>query len=113
MSREQDHGLPPLSVLLAWQRRGSAFGDALSAAGGWDALAANAATPSQAAAAIAQADKIVMADFSVLMAVLDAEDNAALEAPPTSAPPIPRSLPGSWGAARTAQPLAGSWGGLR
>src|SRR5688572_5068465 len=71
--------LPPLSVLDAWRRRGSAVKDKLTEAAMWDAAAANAATPAQAAACIAAADEIVMSDYALMMVVLDEEDRQEAE----------------------------------
>src|SRR5687768_3340026 len=70
----QDLQLPPLAVLAAWRRRGSAVLDDLTEAAAWDALAMNAISPTQAAACISRADAIVLGNVEVLQAVLDDED---------------------------------------
>jgi hypothetical protein len=92
--------LPPLSVLAAWRRRGSAILDDLTEAAAWDALAANAVSPAQAAACISRADEIVLGNVTVLHAVLDEEDRAAAQV--VGMLPIGNTpaLAGSWAAIR-------------
>jgi hypothetical protein len=97
----QDLQLPPLSVLGAWQRRGSAVLDDLTEAAAWDALAANAMSPAQAGACIRRADEMVLGNSVVLLAVLDEEDRAREAGPPMSIDVSgrvawPRARRGAW-----------------